>query len=945
MTGRGPYRIGNAPAGAAIEFRFDGKILRGIEGDTVASALLANGYRVVCRSFKYHRPRGIFTAGFAEPNALVQLHAGARTLPGARATLVPLSRGLEVFSAVGWPSRSWDALRAIDFAHSVFAAGFYNKAFMWPSWHVYEPIIRSLAGFGRAPAEPDPDHYDTQHAHCDVLVIGGGAAGTAAARAAAEAGRRVILVEQTANTERALESLPTLQVLSRTMAFACYDHNLLALAQSVGDPDPDLGPEAERRSGESGHPQPVRERLWLVRAGKVVLATGALEQPLIFTNNDRPGIMLAGAASLYLRRHGIAPGREVVIATNNDSAYAVVRELRQSGVNVVAVVDSRVAPPNELLREMKDLAVEVQTHSMPVDTKGFSALQAVIVGTLGRSPGEGVTRTRRIACDTLLVSGGWSPTLHLFAQAGGKLAYASTAGTLMPANSLPDMEIIGAAAGQGIAIGSLGERVSPVGPKSRQWLDLRHDVTVADIELSVRENFTTVEHIKRYTTLGMSVDQGKLGQAPALEVIARARGVQPAELGHTTFRPPFVPITLGTLVGRNVGALYAPIRRSPLYEVQASAGAFFDDYGEWQRPSAFPRAGESPEAAITREVKLVRNGVAIYDASPLGKIELLGPDAREFADRFYINNLKTLEPGRARYGIMLRETGIIFDDGTIVTLDDDRVLLTTTSGGAARVAAWLEEWRQCEWRGLRVVVSPVTEQWGTLALTGVHARTVLERLKPACDLSNAAFPHLGFRATQLLGTEARIYRVSFSGELTYEINVPAHKAAALWSALLEEGQDFGIAPYGIEALLHLRMEKGFLHIGSDTDGTTVPDDVGFGKPAASKATHYVGKRSLTLPENVRPDRLQLTGLAGEGSMPLTVGSHLRLSDSTEPTDGWITSAGLLSTDGKPVAMAMLRAGRSQTNKTVTVHDGGQVIGTARVVPPVFYDPSGARMHA
>jgi sarcosine oxidase, subunit alpha len=421
--------------------------------------------------------------------------------------------------------------------------------------------------------------------------------------------------------------------------------------------------------------------------------------------------------------------------------------------------------------------------------------------------------------------------------------------------------------------------------------------------------------------------------------------VHPAELGHTTFRPPFVPVTLGTLVARNVGPLYAPFRRSPLYEFQASAGALFEDYGEWQRPVAFPRAGESREQAITREVKLVRNGVAIYDASPLGKIELIGPDALEFADRFYINNLKTLQPGRVRYGIMLRETGIIFDDGTIVALDDDRILLTTTSSGASRVTAWLEEWRQCEWRGMRVVVSPVTEQWATVALTGAHARKVLERLEPACDVSNDAFPHLGFRATQLLGTDARIYRVSFSGELTYEINVPAHKATQLWAALLEEGRSFGIEPYGIEALLHLRMEKGFLHIGSDTDGTTVPDDVGFGKPAASKSTHYVGKRSLTLPENVRPDRLQLVGLTTEIPTPFPIGSHLRLSGSTEPTDGWITSATMLSTDGKPVALAMLRAGRSQMTKTVSVHDGGHVIGAARVATPMFYDPTGVRMNA
>jgi sarcosine oxidase subunit alpha len=399
------------------------------------------------------------------------------------------------------------------------------------------------------------------------------------------------------------------------------------------------------------------------------------------------------------------------------------------------------------------------------------------------------------------------------------------------------------------------------------------------------------------------------------------------------------------MVGRNVGALYAPTRRTPLYALQADAGGLFEDLGEWQRAAAFPRAGESREQAMYREVKLIRNGVGLYDASPLGKIELVGPDALELADRFYINNLKTLRAGRVRYGIMLRETGVIFDDGTVVALDKDRVLLTTTSSGAGRVAAWLEEWRQCEWLGIRVVVVPVTDQWATVALTGQHARILLERLKPECDVSNEAFPHLGVRATKLLGSEARIYRVSFSGELTYEINVPSNKGPELWAALLEEGRSFGIEPFGVDALLHLRMEKGFLHVGADTDGTTVPDDVGFGKPSASKQSHYIGKRSLTLPENVRPDRLQLIGLAGEGAAALPVGSHLRLPGSGEPTDGWVTSAGLLSTDGRPVAMAMLRAGRSQKDQVVSVHDGGRVVTSARVVSPMFYDPDGARMNA
>jgi sarcosine oxidase, subunit alpha len=929
MSAPGPYRLKTPEDIASVEFCFDGQVLKGVEGDTVASALLANGVRVVSRSFKFHRPRGVFSAGYEEPNALVQLHSGERAIPCVRATVAPLCSGLGVSSQGGWPSVAHDALRAIDFVHQVFAAGFYNKTFIWPSWRVYEPIVRKLAGLGRVPPGPDPDRYETRHAHCDVLIIGAGAAGVDAARGAGTTGERVMLVEQdkcVGNDRSVLRDLPNVEVFLNTTAVACYDHELMALVEVVSE-----GQDTNR----------PRERLWLVRAARVILATGALEQPLIFCNNDRPGIMLAGAALKYLRRHAIAPGRAVVVATNNDSAYTAARELLDAGVNIVALVDSRESPSESLVKDVKELGLRVHTHALPVDSHGFGALKGVTIGTL--APGEGVSNLRRLACDALLISGGWSPVLHLYAQAGGKLRFSDTSRALEPAISLPRIEIVGSA--QHGPPQTLGERVSPVGDKARQWVDLRHDVTVADIELAVRENLTSVEHIKRYTTLGMSVDQGKLGQAPALEVIGRARHLRPSELGHTTFRPPFVPVTLGTLVGRNVGPLYAPIRRTPLYALQAAAGGFFEEFGEWQRAAAFPRAGESREQAMAREVKLVRNGVGLYDASPLGKIELVGPDALEFADLFYINNLRTQKAGRARYGIMLRETGVIFDDGTVVVLDQDRVLLTTTSSGAGRVAQWLEEWRQCERPNTRVVVAPVTDQWATVALTGQHARTLLERLKPACDVSNEAFPHLGFRVTTLLRTEARIYRVSFSGELTYEINVPAHKGVALWAALLEEGRSFDIEPFGVDALLHLRMEKGFLHVGADTDGTTVPDDVGFGKPAAAKQSHYIGKRSLMLPENVRADRLQLVGLVGEGLTALPAGSHLRLPGSAGSTDGWITSAGALSTDIKPVAMAMLRAGRSQMDKIVTVHDSGRIVTRARVVAPLFYDPSGARMHA
>jgi sarcosine oxidase subunit alpha len=927
MSRAGPYRLVSRPLAPFIEFSFDGRKFEGLRGDTVASALLANGVRCVARSFKFHRPRGIFTAGFEEPHGLVQLQSGARAIPSARATLIPLTSGLDVRSQSGWPAVRFDALRLIDFMHPLFAAGFYNKTFMWPGWGWYEPIIRKLAGFGRAPAGRDPDRYDTQHAHCDVLVIGGGSAGVEAAAHAGAQGQRVVLAETRPTFGADVSQLAThVHCLPRTTAVGYYDHELVALVESLAGERADV----------------PRERLWLIRAQRVVLATGVIEQPLIFCNNDRPGIMLAGAALKYLRDHAVAPGRRVVIATNNDSAYAVAGELHRAGITVAALADSRSDPRRDLLAEMRAADILVRRASLPVDTRGFAALKEVSLGRLD-SAGTAIMHIERHACDALLVSGGLSPALHLFAHAGGKLSFNAASRTFEPVAAHPAIEIVGAAATA--PGGEVGPRVSPIGNRARQWVDLMHDVTVADVELAVRENYTNVEHVKRYTTLGMAADQGKVGQAPAAEVIARARKVGASEIGHTTFRPPLVPVTLGTLVGRHVGELYAPTRRTPLYALQAEAGALFDDFGDWRRAAAFPRAGESREEAMHGEVKLVRGGLGLYDASSLGKIELAGPDSLEFADRFYINDLRTLKPGRTRYGIMLRETGIVFDDGTIVGLDEDRLLLTTTSSGASRVAAWFEEWRQCEWPDLRVVVVPVTDQWATVALTGQHARAVLERLKPGCDVSNAAFPHLSMRVTRLLGAEARIYRVSFSGELTYEINVPADRGPDLWAALLDAGRDFGIAPYGVDALLHLRMEKGFIHVGADTDGTTVPDDIGFGKAAASKSRHYVGKRSLALPENLRRDRLQLIGLAGQGATPLPVGSHVRLAGSQEPTDGWVTSAGPLSTDRRPVGLAMLRGGRAQLDQVVTVHDGGRVVTTARVVAPSFYDPSGGRMHA
>jgi sarcosine oxidase subunit alpha len=484
-----------------------------------------------------------------------------------------------------------------------------------------------------------------------------------------------------------------------------------------------------------------------------------------------------------------------------------------------------------------------------------------------------------------------------------------------------------------------------VGNTRRQWVDLRHDVTVSDLELALRENYSSIEHVKRYTTVGMSADQGKTSNVVALEIVARLRGMKPSELGHTTLRPPFVPVTLGAIAGRGIGERFAPSRRTPMHDWHVANDAVLEDFGEWKRPALYLRNGESRHDGVLREARAVRRTAGLFDASPLGKIEVQGPDALAFLDRFYINNLRTLKPGRARYGLMLRESGVLFDDGTVVMLKPDRFLVTTTSGNAGRVAAWLEEWHQCEWPQLQLAMTPVTDQWATVSLAGPRARAILSTLDMDIDLSAAAFPHLGMREGRILGQPARIYRVSFTGELTYEINVPASAGQRLWDALLEAGKPHDLQPFGLDAMLLMRLEKGFLHIGTDTDGTTVPDDVGWGKVAATKIADFIGKRSLRLPENVRADRLQLVGLVGRvGNADIIVGSHLRLTGTSEATDGWVTSAGRAVLTGEPIALALLRGGRQRVGEQVSVHDVGHVTHS-RVVNPLFYDAPGDRMNA
>lgn len=946
----GPYRLergGSIDRSRRFNFQFNGKPLEGYAGDSLASALLAGGQRTVARSFKFHRPRGIFSCGIEEPNGLVQLGADAKTIPSVRAPSIELSEGLEARAHAGWPSLGFDVGRALDFVAPLWSAGFYNKTFMWPSWHNYEPFIRRMAGLGHAPGEPDPDRYDIQNIHCDVLVVGGGRAGLAAALDLAKSGARIVLTEQdhqwggkAAWNGAMLDGAPAQRWIGRSVEQLTRNSNvrLLLATTTVGSFDHNVFTLLERVAPTSSGTS--RERLWVVRANRLVLATGTIEQPLIFVNNDRPGIMLASAMRQYLHRYGVAPGSRTVIATNNDSAYTVAKELKDSGVNVLAIADSRQRVPDFCRDLLASSGIEVLTGFIPIDTSGFSALRSVTLGHLSNQDAQ-IDARRTFDCDALGVSGGFNPTLHLFAQSGGKLAYDAASGALLPVAAHPAIEIIGAAA----SVVQSGTRISPVGDSKRKWIDLLHDVTAADLELALRENYTSVEHVKRYTTVGMAPDQGKTSAPASLAMLGKLRDVPARALGHTTLRPPFIPVTLGAIAGRAIQQQFAPHKQLPMHDWHAAHGALFHDFGEWRRPVAYIRPDETRAQAIKRECRAVRTAAGLFDGSPLGKIEIHGPDALQFLDLFYINDLTTLKPHRARYGFMLRESGIIFDDGTVVMLAPDRLLITTTSGNASRVVQWLEEWHQCEWPQLRVAIMPVTECWGTVSLCGPQARKILAQLPSDIDLSSAAFPHLAMREGTLLDMPARIYRVSFTGELTYEINVPTGSAPKLWQALLDAGASAGLQPLGMDGLLLLRLEKGFLHIGSDTDGTTVPSDVGWGNVAAKKQRDFIGKRSLQLPEYTRPDRLQLVGLQGERGKELMIGSHLRLPGTTQATDGWITSAGTTVMDGESVALALLRAGRNQIGTEVDVYDLGELRGKARVVNPSFYDPAGERMNA
>ena len=1000
MSGRRIAGAGNRiDRSRALEFRFNGRSYQGFAGDTLASAVLACGETVLSRSWKYHRPRAIVTSGVEEPSALVQLESGAWTIPNAKMPEVELYQGLVSESVNPWPSPGKHLLSINRWFTPLFPAGFYYKTFMWPAkaWMWYEHFIRKAGGLGAAPADEDKDRYVHQNIHCDVLVAGGGVAGLAAALSAGRSGARVILAELGAHlggaahrlqgtidgqsasdwarsAEAELASMPEVRIIRRGVVFGYHDHNFLTIRESLTD----HLPLAERTG--------FRERLWRVRAANVVLATGAHERPMVFGNNDLPGVMLSSALADYATLYGVLVGQRVVLASNNDSAYGDAMILRQAGAQVT-VIDVRpgAATAGSLADSAAAAGVEVLRGFVPLQARGGAVVTALeVCAVVGGKTGA---ERRSLPCDAVGMAGGWNPEIHLYSHSGGRARWDDTLVCFKPGVPMPGQSSVGAcnaswtlsaalhdasragasaAASAGFAADArqftvqepaqqpitafwIAETGEPVSRRAKAFVDYQNDVAASDIELAIREGFESIEHIKRYTALGFGTDQGKLGNINGMALAARAMNKTIDQVGTTTFRPNYLPISFGTFAGLERGDLFDPARHTSPHPHHVAAGALFEDVGQWKRPWYFPQPGEDLQQAVQRECLAVRNRVGMLDASTLGKIDIQGPDAAKLLNWMYTNPWLKLEVGKCRYGLMLDENGMVFDDGVTARLGENHFLMTTTTGGAARVLGWMERWVQTEWPDMRVYMTSVTDQWSTFAVVGPHSRAVVQKVCNDVDLSNDAFPFMSWREGTVAGVAARIMRISFSGEMSFEVNVPSHYGAGVWQALMAGGTEFGITPYGTEAMHVLRAEKGYIIVGQDTDGSITPYDLGMGG-MVSKSKDFLGRRSLTRSDTARSDRKQLVGLlTDDASLVLPEGSQLtdrsQASPPPVPMLGHVTSSYFSPALKRSIAMALVRDGHARSGQKIhaALADGRYVAAT--VGSTVFYDPEGKRLHA
>ena len=983
-----------------ISFKFNGKTYYGFKGDTLASALLANNIHLVGRSFKYHRPRGIMTAGSEEPNAIVQLHNNTpRTEPNVRATEVEIYEGLEASSQNCWPSVNFDIGGINNFISPLLPAGFYYKTFMWPAsfWEKYEYFIRKSAGLGKSPSVPDPDIYDHKYIHCDVLVVGAGISGIIAAKTAAKNGFKTLLVDEKAylggstiyqssehfkiNNQvssswldkeiNEIKKIENLEVKTRTSVAAFHGYNFLLARENLTD-----HLSLDQRKNKARH------RLLKIRAKKVITSTGSLERPLIFDNNDRPGILLSSAVEKYANYYGVSCGEKNVLFTNNDTAYETAISLIQKGIHIEAIIDNREGIDSKLIKETEKNNIKIYKGYTVVNTFGYKRINKISIMSLSKDGQKVIGPKISISCDCLGISGGWTPAVHLFTQSGGKLKFRDEDQVFIPDIYSSDQISIGSCNGDftldeilfntpKIIKEFLGVKKTDydnievqssfnkskrniwllpsdkIIGKTKPFVDYQNDATAKDIKLALREGFRSIEHVKRYTTTGMGTDQGKLGNMHALGIISETAGSRMGELGTTTFRPPYTPLTFGTIVGRNVGEYFDIFRKTPIHEWHVENKAEFENVGQWKRAWYYPKDGENMHDAVQRESKAARDSAGILDASTLGKIDIQGTDASEFLNRVYTNAWSKLAIGKCRYGLMLNEDGMVYDDGVTTRLAENHYIMTTTTGGAANVLGKLEDYLQTEWPELDVYLTSVTDHYATVSICGPNSKKIVSQIIPDLNFSDENFPHMSFKNAKIGKIKCRVMRISFTGEHSYEINVQANYGKSVWEKCMEVGKEFNITPYGTETMHLLRAEKGFIIVGQDTDATMTPIDLQLDWIVSKKKYDFIGKRSLYRSDTIKEDRKQLVGLLTDNpDEVLEEGAQIVADIKKSPIDmlGHVTSSYYSPNLKKSIALGVVRGGKNMMGQKLIIPMKNKQINVT-VADPVFLDKENKRLNA
>ena len=985
-----------------IKFEFNGKKLSGFEGDTLASALLSNDQVLVGRSFKYHRPRGIVASGSEEPNALINLGEKEKFEPNQRATTIELFDGLKAASQNHWPSLNFDIGVVNNYLARFLPAGFYYKMFIHPRpfWkYIYEPFIRQSAGLGRAPSQKDHSQYEHFYAFYDLVIVGGGISGLNAALTAAESGLKILIIEQTPEwggrclvdfstigdetsaeyVSRLVSELKKFQnvtMRSRMMGAGVYDHGYILGYERLND----------HLAEEDG----PRHRLWRIRAKQIITATGSIERPISFPSNDIPGVMLASAVRDYAVNFGVATGNKIAVYTNNDDAYRTAITLNEVGVEVPIIVDARGSGGGALAERAKALGIRVENGKAISKVFGKKRVEAISICE-HKDSGKG---NEKIACDCIAMSGGWSPVVHLYSHCGGKLKWDEKMALFKPDSSakptshdgLPFVTAVGSANGflliqevlkdarEGCleVVEASGGKVkkesfklieqeyensleaiwiapqdADIKKRSKIWLDFQNDVKINDVELAAREGFESVEHTKRYTTLGMATDQGKLSNINGLAILSSSLGKEIPKVGTTTFRPPYTPISLGSIGGSARDELFQPVRKTPMHDWHENNGAYMEPVGQWRRPFCYPQAGETYAKAVEREINQTRSSLGILDASTLGKLLVTGPDAGKFLDMLYTNMMSTLKIGKCRYGLMCSENGFLIDDGVVARIDEQTWLCHTTTGGADSIHAHMEEWLQTEWWDWKVYVTNVTEQYAQIGVVGPNARKLLEKIG-GVDVSREALGFMEWKDGNLGKYDARIFRISFSGELSYEIAVPAKQGLAFWGELIEAGKEFQVMPYGTEALHVMRAEKGFIMIGDETDGTVIPQDLNLDWAISKKKDDYLGKRAQERSFMVNPSRWKLVGLETLDGSVLPDGAYA-IADGVNPngqksTQGRITSSYFSPTLKRGIAMGLVMNGPDRSGEIIEFPKIDGTVIRAKITSPVFYDPDGEKQN-